>query len=213
MSFNLSGLDTNITSGKITIEVADRHPLIQLGQSIPWAELVEIVTPDLKKTKKGGWFLGRPLNIRIHLGAYFLQKLFNMTDRMTEYGIKDNAAYQIFCGRNVVDKWRAPDHTKIERFRSRLSPETQRELANWISKLAVKLGFASPKEMDIDSTIQDANMSYPSDANLMVKLAVKSNHVLTSFKEQFYNSPKISIAIIEIKNKARAYFFQQTKKR
>ena len=203
MSFNLTGFNTEITGGKITVEIKDEHPLIQVCQNIPWEEILDIVTPDLKKTEKGLWNQGRPLNIRIHLGAYFLQKMFDMTDRGTEYGIKDNVSFQIFCGINVVDKWKAPDHTKIESFRSRLSPETQRTLANWISKVAVKLGFANPKEMDIDSTIQEANMSYPSDANLMVKLADKSSKVIRAIKEMIEGVPDISVDTKKIKNKAR----------
>lgn len=212
MSFNLTGLNARVRGGEITIKIEDSHPLIQVCQNIPWEELADIVTPDLKKTKKGFWNLGRPLKIRSHLGAYFLQKMFDMTDRGTEYGIRDNAAYQIFCGKNVVSKWKAPDHTKIEEFRSRLSPETQRMLANWISKVAVKLGLANPKEMDIDSTIQEANMSYPSDANLMVKLADKSSKVITAIKEMIEGIPDISVGTKKIKNKARAYFFSRRKK-
>ncbi len=45
------------------------------------------------------------LRLRIHLGSYFLQQLFNLTDRQIEYAIKDNAAYQLFCGKCIVKKW------------------------------------------------------------------------------------------------------------
>lgn len=96
--------------------------------------------------------MGRPLRLRIHLGAYILQ-LFDKTDRQTEYDIKDNAVYQLFCGRHVVRKWHYPDHTKIEEFRSRLSADTQQRLSNSIASRAVKLGFADPAHIDIDSTI------------------------------------------------------------
>ena len=72
----------------------------------------------------------------------------------------------------IVKKWHAPDHTKIEEFRSRLCPDTQKKLANAIANNAVSLGFASPLDVDIDSTIQEANMAYPSDSNLLCKLSV-----------------------------------------
>jgi len=110
--------------------------------------------------------------LRIHLGVYLLQQLFNKTDRQIEYDVKDNAAYQLFCGRGIIDKWHCPDHTKIEEFRSRLSPEVQQELANHLAVLASKLGFAKAKDLDIDSTVQEANMVYPSDVHLLVKLGV-----------------------------------------
>ena len=63
-----------------------------------------------------------------------------------------------------------PDHTKIEGFRSRLTPETQKNLANIITAKAEKLGFADSSHIDIDSIIQEANMAYPKDSNLLCKL-------------------------------------------
>ncbi|MFO1258996.1 MAG: hypothetical protein U1E78_11380 [Gammaproteobacteria bacterium] len=39
-----------------------------------------------------------------------------------------------------------------------MSPETQKLLANEIAASAVKLGFGDPSEIDIDSTVQEANM-------------------------------------------------------
>jgi len=111
------------------------------------------------------------LRIRIHLGIYLLQRLFDLTDRHAEYALHDNAAFRLFCGYGLMDKWHVPDHTKIEEFRSRLSPETQRKLANFMAVHAVKLNYANPAKLDIDSTVQEANISYSSAANLLVKVA------------------------------------------
>lgn len=175
-----------------------------------WPTLFEIVIPDLKKTtSKGFWWMGRKLIIRIHLGAYILQRLYNLTDRQTEYGIKDNAAYQLFCGKGVVDTFNPPDHTKIEEFRNRISPETQRRLANETAKIAVGLGFADPRDVDFDSTVQQANIAYPSDADLMTKLAGMGKKVLDYLKEkQAHFIPEgIEIDTKFVKSKAREYFF------
>jgi len=65
--------------------------------------------------------------------------MFNLTDRVTEQQVRDNAAFQLFCSYGLIKKWHAPNHTKIEAFRSRLSPETQRRLANLITQQAVNL--------------------------------------------------------------------------
>jgi hypothetical protein len=103
--------------------VAANHPLIQLPLIIPWHALAEMVLPDLKgTTSKGKWWLGRQLKLRIHLGALLLQWLYDLTDRQVDWAMKDNAAYQLFCSCGIVENWHAPDHTKIEEFRSRLSP-------------------------------------------------------------------------------------------
>src|ERR1700722_12736369 len=102
MSICQSGIDSKIQPGKILVAITASHPLIKLGQALPWQAMLDLILPDLKKTKSGYWWLGRKLKVRIHLGAYLLQQLFNITDRQIEYGLKDNAAYQIFCGLGIV---------------------------------------------------------------------------------------------------------------
>lgn len=209
MSICQSGIDDKTEAAKILVDITEKHPLIQLAQALPWRELAELIFSDLKKTETGAWWLGRKLKVRIHLGAYLLQQLFNKTDREIEYGVKDNAAYQIFCGRGIVEKWHAPDHTKIEKFRSRLSKETQKILANHMAAHAVKLGFADCSEIDIDSTVQEANMAYPADSCLLKKLGAMSNKVGKFFnktlKECIANPIKINLK--KIGSKAREYFF------
>src|SRR5262247_4530072 len=102
MSIGFTGLDTPCCLQPVTIEVSPTHPLIQLAQVIPWPALAELVLPDLQQTTaKGKWWLGRKLKLRIQLGAFLLQWLYNLTDRQVEWAIKDHAAYQRFCGRGV----------------------------------------------------------------------------------------------------------------
>ena len=182
MSLCKDGMSARIKGGKIMVEVEDTHPLIQLGNLIDWPHLLELAQPDLEKTKKRFWWLGRKLKLRAHLGVMILQMLFKWTDRLTEIRIKTTALYQVFCGVNIMSRWRCPDHTKIEQFRNRLSPETHKAIADYIIKLAIGLGFADPSKVDIDSTVQEANISYPSDANLMRKLAIKAYTLLEYLK-------------------------------
>ena len=173
MSIGFSGLDTPCCVQPVTIDVAPTHPLLQLAQVIPWQSLANMVLSDLKRTTaQGKWWLGRKLTLRIHLGAFLLQWLHHLTDRQVEWAIKDNAAYQLCCGRGLVAPWHAPDHTKIEAFRSRLAPETQRQIANVVAVWATGLGFAEPSAMDIDCTVQAANIASPSDAHLIVKMVL-----------------------------------------
>jgi IS5 family transposase len=171
MSISCSGLDTPCSVHPVTIDVSPTHPLIQLAQVIPWQALADMVLPDLKRTTaQGKWWLGRQLTRRIHLGAFLLQWLYHLTDRPVEWAIKDHAAYQLFCGRGGVAFWQAPDHAKIEEFRSRLSPETQRQAAHAIAVWATRLGFADPSTMAMDSTVPEAHLADPSDAHLMVNM-------------------------------------------
>lgn len=212
MSICHSGLNKKVVGQLICIDIGPNHPLIKLANALSWETIADIVLPDLKSTtSKKKWWVGRPLRLRIHLGIYILQQLFNKTDRQIEYDVKDNAAYQLFCGREIVKKWHAPDHTKIEEFRSRISPETQQRLANHVAVIATQLGFTNASEMDIDSTVQEANISYPSDTNLLAKLAAKAKKV-RDYVVNYLGITKDQLPEIDfkkIKSQVRTYFFKK----
>jgi len=211
MSICDSGIKSNVSAGEIVIHIEDDHPLILLATILPWGKMFDLTCQDLKNTtKKKKWWLGRKLKVRIHLGAYILQQLYNLTDRQTEYSIKDNAAYQIFCGRDIVQKWHEPDHTKIEDFRSRLTPETQKHLANLITTHAVEMGIAKANNLDSDSTIQEANMTYPTDAKMLRKLGMLAHKVSKVIRNILPNQNlNLTVDIKNIALKAKNCFFQK----
>ena len=82
-------------------------------------------------------------------------------------------------------------------------------IANAMAQHAVTLGFADPKETDFDSTVQEANISYPSDATLMTKLAGIGKRFVNFVTENLKSvvSKDIYVDIKAIKQKAREYFF------
>ena len=204
------GMGSKVKTGKIEVDVNETHPLIMLANTLPWPDLYELILPDLKNTtKKGFWYLGRKIKVRIHLAAFILQLFYNLSDRQTEYGIKDNAAYKVFCGFGIVDKWNAPDHTKIEKFRSRLSPETQRLIGNKVVQHAVSLGIADPKDVDVDSTVQEANMTYPTDAKMLRKLVTLASKVSEALKDIIAEPALPVFDLKDIALKARNCFFQK----
>lgn len=209
MGLRDSGFEKEVQGTVVTINVNGSHPLLKLANKLSWEELLDWVIPDLKQTTaKGLWWKGRPLYIRVHLGIYLLQQIYNKTDRQMERSLYDNAAYQVFCGYGIVDEWHVPDHTKIEEFRSRLSPETQRKLANAIAVIASKCGYANPANIDIDSTVQEANITYPSRGTLLIKIAGIANRLikpLNYFCKSDYK-PEYYIDMRKIKAKAKLYF-------
>jgi len=213
MSFCSSGIKLQVLNNThITIKVERNNPLIKLSNQIDWQNLMDIVLPDLKKTtSKLKWWLGRKLKIRIHLAVYVLQEIFDMNDRETEKAIKENAVYRVFCGETLVDKWHCPDHTKIEEFRSRLSPDTQNALANETSRLAVELGFGKPCNTDIDSTIQEANIAYPNDVNMMLRFTLLAKKVADYMNKTIgcFMLDPILVSYKEVKKLSRKYFFSK----
>lgn len=213
MALSFAGIRAKLVNHIFTIPVGGTHPLILLANALPWEKMSELAASDLKATTaKGQWWRGRRLEVRTHLGAYVIQMRFNKTDRAVEEEVRYNAAYQHFCGAAIVPGWRPPDHTKIEEFRNRLSPETHREIGNLVIGAAQQLGFADPSWMDVDSTVQEANISYPSDASLMVKLAKMGQKVWDFLKSHTRGlvPDGVEVDLAELKKKAAEYFFKTT---
>ena len=216
MSLCSSGLSGKwLKTQKIMVEVSSEHPLLKLMNALDWEGLYDVVLPDLKRsTGRLKWWLGRKLKVRTHLGVLLLQQLLNETDRGIERQICDNAVYAVFCGQAFVDKWKVPDHTKIEAFRSRLSPETQCALANALTQLAVKKGFANPGHVDIDSTVQSPDMQFPATVNLLVKAAIVGRRIQKLLNETIPGVVKGHIPDIDlkqIKGIAKQHYFEKRK--
>jgi len=78
-----------------------------------------------------------------------------------------------------------------------------------MAKVAVALGFGDPSEIDIDSTVQEANIAYPADANLMTKLAGIGRKVIGYLKEKTRGllPEGLAVDMKAVKAKARGYFF------
>ncbi len=207
MSLDVEGFSELVEGGVVTIMVNHENRLLKLARSLPWEEMLESILPDLKRTEKKCWWVGRPMRVRIHLGVYILQQMFDLTDRIAEQQVRDNAAFRLFCGYGLLKKWHAPDHTKIEAFRSRLTAETQRKLANLMAQQAVKLNYANPTELDVDSTVQEANISYPAIANLLIKVAILASRVGKGLNQLRHNGVQhYRVGLTNLKQIALYYF-------
>lgn len=212
MSICDSGIRSKVLSKEITINVPQEHELLVLANKLPWEEMYELVKIDLKNSTvfKTAYY-GRKLKVRTHIGVYLLQKIKNVTDREIEFSLRGNAAYQLFCGNGIVENWQCPDHTKIERFRSRLTPATQQKLANLLCQKAVKLGLADSENIDVDSTVQEANMTYPTDAKMLRKLGNITRKVADGLKKILpigkQELEQLNVDLKTIASKARSCFF------
>ena len=208
MSICHDGLDAKVQDVAITIHVPASNPLLKLADALDWLVIAGLVMPDLKKTARGFWNEGRRLWLRIHLAVMILQSLRKETDRGIEERINETPVLQVFCGYSILTHWKCPDHTKIETFRNRLSAETHKAVADYVVQRAVQLGFADASWMDIDSTVQQANIAYPSDATLMKKLSEKVHHVIEFIKDKTKIAVgDLTVGIEGIRKLAHGYFF------
>jgi hypothetical protein len=215
MSISIKGLEAKAKTFHFSIKITSKDIFVQLSNAISWRVVADLAWEDLKKTEKGFFWLGRKLVLRIHLGIMVLQTLLKATDRGITEMIKETPRFQVFCGRGNIPKWKVPHFTKVEEFRNRLSPETHRRIGNYALEMAYQIGLTNPSWMDIDSTVQEANIAYPSDASLMRKLAQKCQKALKFLMEkktEFLprNLKKLRALTIDMKainRKAKEYFF------
>lgn len=206
MSLDISGLKYLIpTKLKIEVSIPKLHPMIILAKNVPWEQMVELVVQDLYKSCKRS---GRKLNIRLHLGAFVLQAMNKWTDRTLEDMVRYHAPTMIFCG--LEKSSQGLDHSQYTRFRNRISEETAKKLSTIIIQKAEAHGFTDSTFMDLDSTVQEANICYPSDISMMRKIAQKSEKLLNHLIEQGSSKAKEIKAKINFRKMGKdikGYFF------
>ena len=209
MSLCRDGLGMKVTSMRVSLEVNESEEVLQLANALDWEHVAALALPDLQRTAKGYWWRGRKLYLRTHLGVFVLQCLLEETDRGIERRLRQTPLSQVFCGYGAVSSWRCPDHTKIETFRNRLRPATHKQLGDDVLQVARARGFAAPTWLDLDSTVQEANMAYPSDAQLLRKLAHKGAKVSSFLKKaQPCSVPsELQLDLDAINRQAKEYFF------
>lgn len=84
MGFYISGLGGAVVGASVSISFTDDHFLVKLADNLPWKSFAAIVAEDLMGTCPKDWRRGRKLQLCIHLCVFFLQKMFDFTDRQTE---------------------------------------------------------------------------------------------------------------------------------
>jgi len=65
MSLNVDGFTNEIEGSEVIIKVDSNHKLLQLARNLPWESMLAIILPDLKRTERKCWWMGRPLRVRI----------------------------------------------------------------------------------------------------------------------------------------------------
>jgi hypothetical protein len=154
------------------VSMEPSHRLVVLCKSIPWVELMEKAKPILYEDQGIPSEAGRRLNLRAHLGAYILQTVHGWTDRWTEEMVRFYVPARIFCG--YLDSTGSLDHTSIEVFRNRFGQRGAELVTHDMLKVAKEFGFTEPDDVDMDTTVQEAGITHPTEMKLMNRLMRKA---------------------------------------
>ena len=142
------------------------HPLYKLANKINWRRFEEAFSPLYCRTN------GRPAHpIRLMCGLLILKHLRNVSDESVVLQWSENAYYQYFCGQLEFLPKEPCEASDLVHFRNRIG-EAGMEV---ILSESIRVNTENDDEDHfntafIDSTVQEKNITYPTDAKLHKKI-------------------------------------------
>lgn len=139
-----------------------KHPLLQLAKQIPWEYFEKEFSSLYSHT-------GRPSKpIRLMVGLCILKHVEDLSDEMlVERWVRDPYC-QAFCG-EVSFQWEIPcDPTDLIYFRKRIGKEGFEKIL--AASIAIHGEEIKEKEACIDTTVQEKNVTFPTDDKLAHKI-------------------------------------------
>jgi IS5 family transposase len=144
--------------------------LYQLAQQLPWSE----VEKDFE-----GYYpkMGQPAKpVRLMVGLLILKQLENLSDEVVVDRWCENPYYQFFCGMATF-QWDLPCHpTDLVYFRKRIGKEGAEKLLSYSLHIHPEK-VRKVEEVVFDTTVQEKNITYPTDAKLAVKVIKKCRSI------------------------------------
>jgi len=132
------------------------HELCILSRQIDWDSIEQEFAIYFSE-------IGRPsVPIRRMVGLLLLKHIYNLSDEAIVDRWIENPYWQYFSGEKVFQMQKPFDPTEFIHFRNRIGKEGAEKLL----KVSVQLfgKEAQEKEVLIDSTVQEKNITYPTDA-------------------------------------------------
>lgn len=146
-----------------------KHELCILASEIDW-DLIE------KEFCVYYTDFGRPsIPIRKIVGLILLRRIYNLSDESVIERWIENPYWQYFCGEHVFQKDKPMDPTEFVHFRKRIGKEGAEKLL----KLSIDLfgKEAQEDEVLVDSTVQEKNITFPTDTKLHKRIIEKVNKI------------------------------------
>lgn len=146
------------------------HELVKLSQSIDWRSLEKEFEVYFSE-------VGRPsVPIRKMVGLMLLKSLYNLSDEMMVARWIENPYYQYFTGEYVFQYNQPMDPADFSKFRKRIGSEGAEKLL----ALSIHLNKDELKgqtEVMIDSTVQEKNITFPTDVKLYRKIIARCHNL------------------------------------
>lgn len=143
------------------------HPLSRLAGVVNWGEF----------ERQFGQFyaegMGRPaLATRLLVGLHYLKYLYNVSDEVVVASWVENPYWQYFCGEEYFTHEFPCDPTSLVKWRQRVGVAGSEKLLKESLAAAQREAVLTPmevKRVNVDTTVQEKAIAFPTDARLYHK--------------------------------------------
>jgi transposase, IS5 family len=181
-----------------------KHPLVKLSQKIAWQTFEEYFSKHYCTTN------GRPSKpIQLMCGLLILKHLRNLSDENLVIHWSENIYYQYFCGEHYFQCKVPCAATELIAFGQRIGEEGVELILKEsirINKDADKHGGSIGHVVSIDATIQEKNITYPTDDKLYKKVIKKCWAIANSEQidlRQSYRRTVKKLSYVQRMNKSK----------
>ena len=144
------------------------HPLFVLANKIDWSFFEEEFGKSYVEDR------GRPGKpIRLMVGLHYLKYSFNESDESVLERFLENPYWQYFCGFKYFQHNLPIDSSSLTRFRKRFGESGSEKLLEELIQTAKREGHLKRRDLDkvnIDTTVQEKAIAFPTDARLYYKM-------------------------------------------
>lgn len=174
---------SNFLFADLIDQLNPKHPLLQLAKQINWSVFDEAFSPLYSH-------LGKPAkHIRLMVGLSILKHMENLSDDVLVQRWVQNPYYQAFTG-EAEFQWKLPcNPTSLTKFRKRIGSDGFEKILSL--SIAMHQEKIAEDEMCIDTTVQEKNITFPTDAKQyrkiyqqLIKISRKENINLTRTYEK-----------------------------
>ena len=139
-----------------------RHELIILSKELDWTWI---------ESELSGYYAaeGRPaIPVRTMVGMLLLKQMFNQSDETVIYRWVENPYWQYFTGEEFFQHKAPFDPSDFVHFRKRVGENGMEKVLSMTIRL--HYGSESEPEVMIDTTVQEKNITHPTDSKLAYKI-------------------------------------------
>jgi IS5 family transposase len=188
------------------------HELVQLARKMDWARFeagfASCYTQDMGAPAKA---------TRLMVGLQYLKYTFNESDESLVARWVENPYWQSFCGFTHMQHECPIDPSSLSRWRKRVGAERLESLLHETIALAKRDGHVSQADLErvnVDTTVQEKNITHPTDSKLLYKAIQKLVGAAQSrgirLRQSYLRVGKI--AAIKVSRYAHARQFQRMRR-